>query len=77
MTNKELKTHLLEFSGDLTSKLNLDFCSLDIIDTTVGLFVMEINSGIMTKNYVEIVPNGKSIIKEIYRKAIKCMLEIK
>ncbi len=68
-----LKNELLKLSEKITKTLDLNFCSLDIINTNEGLFVIEINSGIMMKNYIEIMPNGRSIAKEIYRSAIKSM----
>ncbi len=72
----EFKNKLLDFCKSITKKLDLNFCSLDIIDTDEGLFVIEINSGIMMKNYMEIVPNGKNIAKNIYKRAIKSMFNI-
>jgi hypothetical protein len=73
VTDTIFKNKLLKFSKKITSRLDLNFCSLDIIDSDSGLYVIEINSGIMMKNYIEIVSNGKEIAKEIYRKAIKSM----
>ena len=71
--DENLKNRLLDLSNSITSKLDLGFCSLDIIDSEEGLYVIEINSGTMMKNYAEIVSNGREIAKEIYRSAIKNM----
>lgn len=72
----EFKNKLLDFCRNIAKKLDLNFCSLDVIDTTSGLYVIEINSGIMMKNYMEIVSNGKQLAKEIYRTAIKNMFNL-
>jgi glutathione synthase/RimK-type ligase-like ATP-grasp enzyme len=73
--DKKLRNKLLKFCKKVTNKIDLNFCSLDIIDTDNGLYVMEINSGIMMKNYINIMPNGKQIAKEIYTKAVLNMFE--
>ncbi len=74
--DEELKRKLIDLSKSITSKLDLGFCSLDIIDSLEGLYVIEINSGTMMKNYIEIVSNGREIAKEIYRSAIKSMFNL-
>lgn len=55
----------------IAKKLNLEFCSLDfIVDDKDNLLLMESNSGVMMDNFMKIVPNGKIIAKNIYKKAI-------
>ncbi len=55
----------------IAKKLNLEFCSLDfIVDDKDNLLLMEANSGVMMDNFMKIVPNGKIIAKNIYKKAI-------
>jgi len=71
-----LKRQLLDFCSEITKKLDLNFCSLDVIDTEDGLYVIEINSGVMMKNYIEIVSSGHMKAKEIYRSAIKSMFNL-
>lgn len=56
--------------------LNLRFCSVDIIDTAEHeLLVMEINSGVMTENYLKQYPEQRNNIKMIYHDAITKMFE--
>ncbi len=69
--DNDLKNKLLKLSEDITKTIDLNFCSLDIIDTNEGLFVIEINSGIMMNNYIKLMPNGRNVAKEIYKCAIK------
>lgn len=71
-----LKQRLIDFSKKITNCIDLGFCSLDIIENDKNeLFVMEINSGVMMKNYMNIIPNGKTVAKKIYRDAILAMFK--
>ena len=58
----------------IISELKPGFCSIDIIETFDGeMFVIEFNSGVMMKNYLTFVENGRKIVKDIYKSAIKEM----
>ncbi len=66
-----LEKRLLEFTKRITDTIDIGFCSVDIIETVDGEFmVMELNSGIMMKNIMQIMPNGRSIAKKVYKEAI-------
>lgn len=55
---------------------NINFCSVDIIKTVDDKYiVMEINSGVMMKNFLKLHKNGYEIAKNIYKEAILCMFE--
>lgn len=69
-----LKERLLNFIKSITDVLDIGFASIDVIETVQGeLLVMELNSGIMMKNYMQLMPNGCCIAKKIYKKAIQEM----
>lgn len=71
-----LKQRLIEFSKKIIDCIDLGFCSLDIIETKQNeLFIMEINSGVMMKNYINIIQNGRKIAKKIYKDAILAMFK--
>ncbi len=54
--------------------LDLSFASIDIIETEDHeLLVLEVNSGVMIKNFVELAPNGEEIARNVYKKAIEEM----
>ena len=54
--------------------LDLSFASIDIIETEEHeLLVLEVNSGVMIKNFVELAPNGEEIARNVYKKAIEEM----
>lgn len=54
--------------------LNLRFCSVDVIDTMDHeLMIMEVNSGVMTENYLKQYPAQREHVKAIYRDAIQKM----
>lgn len=68
------KEKLLSIFRKITDTLDIGFCSIDIIETTDHEFyVIELNSGIMMKNYMEIMPQGKEEAKRIYSAAIEEM----
>ena len=51
--------------------LDMTFTSIDIIKTKKDeIYVLEINSGVATSRFSEIVENGKELTKEIYTKAL-------
>lgn len=69
---EEIKLKLLKLANKVIKELDLKFCSIDIVQTENNEFmILEINSGIMMKNFIKLYPNGKSIAKNIYTKAIK------
>lgn len=62
---------------DTAKKLNIRFGSVDIIKTVDEKYlVLEINSGVMMKNFVNIHKDGRNIAKNIYKKVIKKMFEL-
>lgn len=74
--DKKLEKKLLEFIKKITNKIYLGFCSVDIIETMNNeLFIMELNSGVMMKNFMQIVPDGYAIAKDVYKKAIEEMFK--
>lgn len=65
---------------DLVNKINnickIDFASVDIIKSSNDeIMVMEINSGVMTNNFISQHEDGYEIAKNIYKKAIIHMFE--
>lgn len=65
------KKHILEIVNDILNKINVGFCSIDIIKTIDNKYmILEINSGVMMKNFIQEVTNGYDIAKIIYTKAI-------
>lgn len=78
LENENLKQKLYDIVNKITNSLDLGFCSIDIIKTSNNEFlVMEINSGVMMKNYMQIMPNGKNIVKKVYKEAILEMFKDK
>lgn len=69
-----LKQELCDLANKIADALNLGFCSIDIIETNYNeFFIMEINSGVMMKNYMQIMPNGRKVAKSVYKEAILAM----
>ena len=71
----ELKNRLIELAKRVVKETNLSFGSIDIIRTTNNeLLIMEANSGVMMNNYLKQTKDYETV-KEIYRDAIKTMME--
>ena len=69
--NSDLRDRILSIAKNVALKLNIKFGSIDIVLTNNGeLRVLEINSGVMMKNFIELHDNGEEIAYEIYKKAI-------
>lgn len=59
-----------------SKKIGLRFGSVDIIHTKNDeYYVLEMNSGVMMDNFINMVPNGYNIAKSIYKKAIKALMK--
>lgn len=72
----ELKTKIQNIVRQTAEAININFASIDVIETMQGeLYLLEVNSGIFMKNFIEKHPEGKKIAKEIYSKAIKEILK--
>ena len=75
ITNSD-KEQIYRIVENIAKIIDLNFCSVDIIKTSDNKFlVMEINSGVMMKNFVIQQKNGYGIAKKIYTKAILNMME--
>ncbi len=69
--NTRVKEDLLKLGNNISREIDLQFCSVDIIETMDGkYYVMELNSGVMMLHYSHLAPSGKEKAKEVYRKAI-------
>ena len=52
--------------------LNMLFATVDIIETNNdNFYVLEVNSGIGATLFSKLAPNGKSIVKDMYKKALE------
>lgn len=73
---ERVQQELVKITNRLIKEINIGFCSIDIIETITGEFkIMELNSGAMMTNYMNLVKDGKKIAKEIYRSAILKLFE--
>lgn len=62
---------LTEIAQKVSNEINLNFGSIDIIETVDHkLLVLEANSGVMLENYIRLNPKDYERVKEIYREAI-------
>jgi hypothetical protein len=75
INNQSLKSSLSEIALACMNALNLNFVSIDIIQSNDRFLVMEINSGVMMESYSRQGEREYEQAKGIYRKAIVKMLE--
>ena len=69
-----LLNKLTKIATDVSNCINLEFGSVDIIETTNGDFlVLEVNSGVMIENYIKQNPDEYIRVKEIYNEAVKSL----
>ena len=74
--NKELEKIMTSLALKTAEILKLVFASIDIVELETGeILILEINSGVMIDKFTSLIPNGRNIAKEIYRKAIKLMFK--
>lgn len=71
ITCDELK-EIKKIVNSIIEKIDTSFCSIDIIKTSDNKFmVLEINSGVMLKNFILSSKDNYEIGKKVYEKAIK------
>ncbi len=71
INDKELDNKLCKLALEIANKINLKIGSIDIINTKDNhLHVLEINSGVMLDNFINLNKDGFKIAKDIYKKAI-------
>lgn len=70
-----MKEKLVKIATNAVKSLNIDFASVDIVDTNEGLMILEINSGVATGHYRKLQSDGKEIAKKMYAKAVLKMFE--
>lgn len=67
-----LKNKIKELVLQTAKSMNINFASIDIIKTKSGeLYVLEVNSGICMRHFIENIDGGYEISKSIYGKAIE------
>ncbi len=68
--NDSDRKNIYDIVSSISRNLNLGFCSVDIIKSNNKYYVLEINSGVMMKNYVEQAKDGYINAYNIYKDAI-------
>lgn len=76
LEDNEKKKRIQDIVKKAAKAININFASIDIIETIEGnLYVIEINSVVFMKNFMEKHPEGRKYVKDIYSKAIEEMLK--
>lgn len=74
---EEKYAEILDLAKRAARAIDLRFGSVDMIETRQGeLLVLEINSGVMTKHYLEQYPEEYEKVKSMYREAIQKMFSV-
>jgi glutathione synthase/RimK-type ligase-like ATP-grasp enzyme len=66
----EIYSQIVALAKKAAECVNVNFASIDIIDTAEGLKILEINSGIMMENFSSYDEENYNIAKSIYKRAI-------
>lgn len=75
-STQEEQNLISEIAKKIAKEINLKFGSIDIIQTYNDEYkVIEVNSGVMMENLINLKSDGFSKAKEIYKKAINLMFE--
>jgi glutathione synthase/RimK-type ligase-like ATP-grasp enzyme len=72
----KLKKTLGNLALKASNAININFASVDIVETNNGMLVMEINSGVMTENFAQVNKEHYNIAKNIYKNALITMLDL-
>ena len=76
LEDKELYKKISKIVKDAAHAMNINFASIDIIKTDNNeLYVLEVNSGICMRHFIENTDNGYDIAKNIYSKAVDKMFK--
>jgi len=75
--DKDLILVLTNISLKVAEAISIDFASIDIIKTSEGFKVLEVNCGIMMENFIRYAPGNYAIAKDIYRTALMDMMSNK
>lgn len=78
LEDEELKSKISRIAKKAAEAMNIQIASIDIIKTEDNkLYVMEINSGICMRHFIENTDGGYDIAKRIYAKAVDNMFRKK
>lgn len=75
VNDKEIYDKLSNFALDVCKKIDGNFLSIDIIKCNNNYYLMEANSGVCINKVCNFLNDGRIIVKEIYREAIKSMFQ--
>jgi glutathione synthase/RimK-type ligase-like ATP-grasp enzyme len=70
----ELYEQLCQLAIQAAAQLDICFAAVDVIRTSQGLYILEVNSGIMMEKFIAHSTQNGEIAKAIYREAILMML---
>lgn len=62
--------NILSIAKSAVKALGICFCSVDIIETTKGFFVLEVNSGVMMERLSQSSTLGYQMVHDIYKAAV-------
>ena len=70
-SNSPKAKKIIRLAIEAAKSIDIRFASIDIVeDNNSKFFVLEVNSGVMTENFIELLPEYYNQIKTIYEKAV-------
>jgi len=75
-TDSDLYTKLIDIASRTADVLNINFASIDIIETRGRFMILEVNSGIMTESFASVSDENYKTVYRIYEKAVRAYFGI-
>jgi glutathione synthase/RimK-type ligase-like ATP-grasp enzyme len=73
VTDQPRRQQLEALALACAAELNIIFASIDIIETGSERRVLEANSGVMMEHFAELAPDGYTLARTLYAKAVELM----
>lgn len=71
------KEQVTALALEVANKLEVGFCSVDIVKIDNEFYILEINSGVTLKKYIDQASNGYQTTYNIYKEAVEKLFEVK
>lgn len=77
VTQEHILTPLHQLAIQTVNALNIQFCSVDIVDTEKGYQVLEINAGVMMENFARQNEEQFQMARDVYEKVLLDMMNLR
>lgn len=75
--NPEVRKDILKLARAACAATGMQFASVDVIQTSEGMKIMEVNAGIMLENLSRFSSEGRKLALSVYAQAVAVMFDLK